>query len=142
MAEDNVSIMEIPGSGARFAVMPEADFLIIENTLKHLGIALRSKDAAGDVRDIIEASLVRGRIERGEEESYPAALVSAMIAGENPIRAFRNWRGLSAGDLASQAGISAPYLSGIENGNKVGSLVVLKRIAAVLSVDLDDIISE
>jgi DNA-binding XRE family transcriptional regulator len=142
MSKDNVSIMEIPGSGARFAVMPEADFLIIEETLKHLGVSLRDENAAIDVRDIIEASLVRGRIERGEEEIYPAALVAAIIAGENSVRAFRNWRGLSAGELARQAGISAPYLSEIENGNKDGSLPVLKRIAVALGVDLEEIISE
>jgi DNA-binding XRE family transcriptional regulator len=140
VSKDNVSIMEIPGSGARFAVMPEADFLIIEETLKHLGVSLRDENAATDVRDIIEASLVRGRIERREEEVYPAALVSAIIGGENPIRAFRIWRGLSAGELANQAGISAPYLSEIENGNKAGSLPVLKRIAVALGVDLEEII--
>jgi DNA-binding Xre family transcriptional regulator len=139
MADDNVSILEMPGSGGRFAVIPEADFLIMEKTLKQLGIALRNKDAAEEMREIVEASLARGRIERGEEETYPAALVAKLVAGENPVRAFRSWRGLSAGELARKSGISAPYLSGIETGGKAGSVSVLKRIAAALAVDLEDI---
>jgi DNA-binding Xre family transcriptional regulator len=140
MANDNVSILEIPGKGGRFAVMPEADFLVMEKTLKHLGIALRNKDAAEDMREIVEASLARGRIERGEEETYPSALVSKLVAGENPVRAFRIWRGLSAGELARNSGISAPYLSEIETGGKTGSVSALKRIAAVLAIDLEDIV--
>jgi len=140
MPDDNVSILEMPGTGGRFAVMPEADFLIMEKTLKHLGIALRNKDAAEEMREIVEASLARGRIERGEEETYPAALVARLVAGENPVRAFRSWRGLSAGELARKSGISAPYLSGIETGGKAGSVSVLKKIAAALGVDLEDLV--
>jgi DNA-binding Xre family transcriptional regulator len=92
------------------------------------------------VHEIVEASLARGRIERREEETYPAALVSRLVAGENPVRAFRSWRGLSAGELAEKSGISAPYLSGIETGSKPGSISVLKRIAAALAVDLEDLL--
>ena len=140
MADDNVSILEMPGTGQRFAVMPEADFLVMEKTLKHFGIALRNKDAAEDIREIVEASLIRGRIERGEEETYPAALVAKLVAGENPVRAFRTWRGFSAADLAVKSGISAPYLSEIETGGKTGSVPALKRIAAALAVDLEDLV--
>lgn len=140
MTDENVSIVEMPGSGARFAVMPEADFLIIEATLKHLGIALRHKDAAENVRDIVEASIVRGRIERREEETYPAELVAKLVSGENPVRAFRNWRGMSAGELAGYSDISAPYLSEIENGNKAGSIKVMKRIAKALAIDLEELV--
>lgn len=140
MSDDNVSILEIPGTGGRFAVIPEADFLVMEKTLKHLGIALRNKDAALEIREIVEASLVRGRIERGEEETYPAALVAKLVSGENPVRAFRNWRAMSGGDLAKQSGISASYLSEIETGNKTGSVSALKRIAEILAVDLEDLV--
>jgi DNA-binding Xre family transcriptional regulator len=140
MADDNVSILEMPGTGARYAVMPEADFLVMEKTLKRLGVHLRDKDAAEEISVIVEASLIRGRIERGEEETYPAALVAKLVQGENPVRALRTWRGLSAGELAVKSGISAPYLSEIETGGKAGSVSVLKRIAVALAVDLEDLI--
>jgi DNA-binding Xre family transcriptional regulator len=130
----------MPGTGGGFAVIPEADFLVMEKTLKHLGIALRNKDAAEEMREIVEASLVRGRIERGEDETYPSALVAKLVAGENPVRAFRAWRGLSAGELAAQSGISASYLSEIETGGKSGSVQALKRISAALAVDLEDLV--
>lgn len=47
---------------------------------------------------------------------------------------------MTVSDLATVAGISQPYLSEIESGEKTGSVDVLKRIAAALKVDLDDIV--
>ena len=44
MSKENVSILEMPGSGARFAVMPETDFLIMEKTLESLLDALYPSD--------------------------------------------------------------------------------------------------
>jgi DNA-binding XRE family transcriptional regulator len=108
--------------------------------LKHLGIALRDKNAAENVREIIEASIVRGRIERLEEETYLAELVAKLVGSENAVRVFRIWRGMNAGELAKKSEISAPHLSEIENDNKAGSLPVMKRLAAALAVDLEEII--
>ena len=47
---------------------------------------------------------------------------------------------MSAKALADAASISAPYLSEIETGKKEGKVSVLKRIAAALNVDLDDLV--
>ena len=74
-----------------------------------------------------------------EDELIPAEFVNRMLDGESPIRVWREFRGLSARDLASMAGISAPYLSLIETGAKTGSLETLKALAAALKVGLDDI---
>lgn len=99
---------------------------------------LLSEEDYEDLIDGLEASAVLARIAAGEE-TWPLHVVEARAKGENAVRVFRTYRGLSVSDLAEAAGISQPYLSEIETGKKTGSLDVLKRIAAALRVDLDDI---
>lgn len=90
-----------------------------------------------DVRDFDE---VKAAIERGEEELVPAEVVDALLEGENPIRVWRQHRGLTQQQLADQAEISAPYLSQIESGKRDGTPDVLIKIAKALDLDLDDIV--
>lgn len=73
------------------------------------------------------------------EERLPHDLVKRLCT-ENPLRVWREYRGLSGRQLAISAGISPAQLSDIENGHKDGSIAVLKRLAALLRVDVDDII--
>jgi len=53
---------------------------------------------------------------------------------------WRDYRGMSAKDLASACGMSAAYLSEIENGRKEGSVTVLKKLAEALNVSLEDLV--
>ncbi len=92
-----------------------------------------------DMMDVIMAKEVLARIEAGEE-TWPAELVYELLETDSRIRTYRTYRKLSVSDLATAAGISQPYLSEIESGKKTGSVDVLKRIAAALKVDLDDIV--
>ncbi len=92
-----------------------------------------------DMMAIIMAREVLARIEAGEE-TWPAELVYELWETDSRIRTYRNYRKMSVSDLAAATGISQPYLSEIESGKKTGSVDVLKRIAAALKVDLDDIV--
>lgn len=74
------------------------------------------------------------------EEFLPAAMVYALLDGENPIRVWREHRGLSQQQLAASAGISKPYLSQLEAGKREASQRVIKRLAKALRVDVDDLI--
>ncbi len=71
-----------------------------------------------DVRDYDEAMK---RI-AGGEELVPAEVVYALLDGGNPIRVWREFRGLSQGELATKAGISASYLSQLESGKRDGTV--------------------
>jgi len=93
-----------------------------------------------DDMDIASADRVRRNIAEGLDEMVPADIVDRLLDGENPVRVWRDHRQLSAQTLAKNAGISAAYLSEIERGRKEGSVSVLKRIAEVLSVDLEDLV--
>lgn len=96
---------------------------------------LLPEDAYEELRDMAEARTVRSAIADGEE-TYPDAVVSALLDGENPVRVFRRWRGLKAADLARASGLGPAYLSEIETGRKTGSARALKAIAATLDVDM------
>lgn len=81
----------------------------------------------------------RARLDVGDEELLPAAMVDRILAGENTVRVWRAHRGLTATALAMAAGVSAAYLSEIERGAKPGSVAALKALADALKVTIDDL---
>jgi DNA-binding XRE family transcriptional regulator len=89
-----------------------------------------------DIRDYDEAMK---RIVEGEE-LVPAELVYAIIDGENAVKVWREYRGMTQQELAQQGGISAAYLSQIETGKRTGSMEVLQAIARALNLKLDDLV--
>ena len=90
--------------------------------------------------DIAAYDAFKEKLANGEEELIPSEFVNRILDGENPIRVWRDLRGLSAKDLAMTCGISAAYLSEIENGHKEGSITVLKKLAEALNVSLEDLV--
>ena len=74
------------------------------------------------------------------EEAYPISVVDRIIAGESPIRVFREHRRMTQKEVAEAAGIGALYLSQIERKRRTGSVTTLTAIAKALRVDLDDLI--
>ncbi|MDQ7733938.1 helix-turn-helix transcriptional regulator [Halomonas sp. SpR1] len=109
-------------TGERLVVLAEQDYLALLERLE-------------DLNDIDAANAV---VARGEE-SFPVAVVDALLDGVAPVKVYREHRGLRAGELAAKAGISQGYLSEIESGKKTGSLSVLQRIAQALNVELMDL---
>jgi len=91
-----------------------------------------------DIRDYDSAKVAQ---ERGEEELIPAEVVYALLDGQNPIKVWREYRGLTQQQLAEAAGISIPYLSQLESGKRKGSTEVLTAIAKTLKLSLDDIVT-
>ena len=91
---------------------------------------------AADVR-LYDAS--KRRHASSEDEAVPAEFAKRLIAGENPVRVWREIRGLPAKEIARMSSIKAPYLSQIETGKRDGTLGVMARIADALGVTLDDL---
>ena len=90
--------------------------------------------AAEDLADLAVHEAVR------DQETVPAELVYRIMDGENRVRAWRNYRGLSQDGLARRVDVSQAYLSSIETGKSDGSVRVLAAIARALEVDLDDLV--
>jgi len=99
-------------------------------------------EALEDAKDIATVDAFLARQSGGKNESVPAAFVQRLLAGEPPVRVYREWRGMKATELARAAEVKQPYLSAIETGAKPGSAAALKRIAAVLKVDLEDLVQD
>ena len=81
----------------------------------------------------------RGKRVSGEEETVPAPVVNALLAGANPIKTWREYRSLTQDALAARVGISKAYLSQIETGRREGALKTLRAIAAALDISMDDL---
>lgn len=75
------------------------------------------------------------------EESFPIAVVDRIVAGENPIRVYREHRRMTQKEVAQAAGISPLYLSQIERATRTGSVATLTALAKALEVELDDLIN-
>lgn len=93
-------------------------------------------EARDDLEDI--AAFDRAKVDGGE--SIPSDAVARIINGESPLRVFRELRGLTQAELASRAEVHRVTVAEIETGRKNGSLDALKRLAAALSVTVDDLI--
>jgi len=112
--------------GKRLAVLPEADYRAL----------IEAKEESNDLAAVREFD---ARLARGEEELIPAEYVKRMLDGENKIRVWREYRGLTVKALAEAAGITPAYLSQIETGAREGTLATLKKLSAALRVTIDDI---
>lgn len=99
-------------------------------------------ELAEDVQDIADAEDAINAIQSGEE-TYPLELVERLTLGnEHPIKVWREYRELSQESLACAVDVGKSYISQIESGKKNGSAKVLKAIAKILEVDLEDLLPD
>lgn len=124
-----MSVQYIDTDAGRFVVLPEAEYRkLVEN--------------AEDAADIAAIERFHDRLARGEEELVPATIVNRLFVGENPVRVWREHRGVSGRALAEAVGIAQPYLSQIENGEREGSFETMRKLADALRVSLDDLVGQ
>ncbi len=107
-----------------FAVIPYADY-------QHF-LALLADEA--DVRAVSD---FHAAYTAGREFLVPEDILRRELAGESPVKLWREERGLTQQELAKLAGISKPYLSQIETGKRQGTMATRSAIARALGVPLD-----
>jgi DNA-binding XRE family transcriptional regulator len=100
----------------------------------------RLLEAAESMDDVRDYDAVKKALMSGSEELVPADVADQLLNGENPVRVWRKHRGLSVSDLATACELTPAAVSQIENGKRSPSVEKLKAIAAVLNVEVDDII--
>jgi DNA-binding XRE family transcriptional regulator len=86
-------------------------------------------------RDDIQAAL-----DAEGDEDLPWAVAKRLIDGENPVRVWREFRGMSQAELAQAVGKTASYLSQIEAGRKSPTIDVYCALATALHVTVDDLV--
>lgn len=64
-----------------------------------------------------------------------------ILDDESPVKVWREKRGLTQRELAEQAAVSASYLAEIETGKKPGSAAALGKLARVLAVPMENLLS-
>ena len=116
-------------TGDRLAVLPATEY----ERLAALAAAV-DEDAA-DVAAFDAAT----RAATGKD-MLPLDMARRMLAGESPVRVWREFRGMKLKDLAEATGLSSPYLSQIENITRTGTLEAMKAIATALRCTVDDLI--
>lgn len=107
-----------------YAIIPYSDYLqLVENA-----------EMLTDTRDYDSA---KKALASGEEELIPAEVVDRLLDGDNPVRVWREFRRLTAVELANACGVTAAAISQIESGKRKPSVALLKKIAKTLKIDLD-----
>lgn len=117
-------IVEI--SGQKIAMLPVAEY---ERLLE---LAEEQADSAAAER--------ADRRRLAGEEYVPFELVNSIIEGENALRVWRKYRGLTQAQLAEKARIRTSTVSEIEGRKAQGKPSVWRAIADVLDVSVDDIL--
>jgi DNA-binding XRE family transcriptional regulator len=122
----NTQIITTP-LGERMVVLPEGEF-------QSLVLAADNAEDTAAVREF------ENRMAAGQEELVPAELANAMLDGANPIRAWREYRGMTIKSLAQSAGIASAYLSQLETGQRDGTIETMRKLSATLRVTIDDLV--
>jgi DNA-binding XRE family transcriptional regulator len=122
----SVHILEANGKPA-FAVVPIAEYRAL-------------LELAEDARDAAALSRFAKRLASGEEEVVPSEVVDRLLAGETPIRVWREFRGLTATELAARIGVTPAHVSKIETGKGEPSVALLRKLAAILRVDMEALV--
>ncbi len=116
-------------AGRKLAVLPVADYE-------------RLVELAEETEDIRAAEEAERRLAAGEEEYVPAEILDRLLAGESPLKIWRQYRGLGGAELADKVGTTHASISRIENGSQNPPAAMWRKLATVLKVDIDDIIPD
>lgn len=124
ISQMTVQFVEI--NGQSMAILPAHEFRRMEEEIEDLADQ-KAADAANARR-------------RAGEEYVSGDLVAALIRGGNPTKLWRCYRGYTQARLAREVGVSQPAISDIESGKRAGGTATLRKIANVLSVELEDLL--
>lgn len=100
----------------------------------------RLRAAAEDLADLQSYDRAKAALVAGEDELIPAGYANRLLGGENPLRVYRDLRGMTQAALAEKARVNRVMVAEIETGRKQGSVATLRALAEALSVSLDDLI--
>jgi DNA-binding XRE family transcriptional regulator len=119
-----VQIIEI--AGEKMALLPIAEYD-------------RLLDVAEDKADALAAEEAERR-RMGGEEYLPSELIDRIMAGESPLRVWRQYRGRTLNELATLTGLTHASLSRIESKKQRPKPAAWRALASALEVAVDDIL--
>ena len=102
----------------------------------------RLREAADELADLRSYYRAKARIADGEDELVPAVFANRLLNGESPLRVYRELRGLTQAQLSEAASVNRVQIADIEAGRGSGSVATLRKLAAALNVQMEDIVAE
>nr|WP_246553316.1 helix-turn-helix transcriptional regulator [Sphingopyxis soli] len=106
----------------------------------HRGSTLDSFLRSEGIADLSAYDGAKTALAAGEEELVPADYAKRLIAGESPLRVWRELRGLSQVKLAAVSGVNRVQIADIEVGRGKGSVETVRKLADALGVRVDDLV--
>jgi DNA-binding XRE family transcriptional regulator len=103
-----------------FVVIPIEEWRHIEATLE----------------DRADTATVRAFL-KNPTETFPDAVVAAIVEGAHPIKAMREYRGMTQAKLARAGSTSSVYISQIERGKRRSGRKLLAKLGQALGVPSD-----
>ena len=120
----SVQVIEKEGK-PEFAVLPYEEYETLLERLEDLE----------DTRDLQEYLANPG-------ESFPAAFANRLLEGKNPIKLWREYRGMTQGALAEKVKVTVAHISQIESGKREYSVKLLRSFSKALNADMDLLLGE
>ena len=108
------------GGKPAFVVIPIDEWRQIESTLE----------------DRTDAAAVRA-FQKNPSETFPDAVVAAILNGCHPIKAFREHRSMTQVQLATAVGTNSVYISQLERGERRVGRKLRAKLGKALGVDSD-----
>lgn len=94
----------------------------------------------GALEEMLEDAAATGAFHATrDQERVPIELVDRLLAGESPVKVWREHRGFSQRVLAERAGLNFTYLSQIETGARKGPVSTMKKLADALGLEMSDL---
>jgi DNA-binding XRE family transcriptional regulator len=97
-------------------------------------------EGAEDLDELLAFDRAVREMEVGYHELVPHEIAKRLVSGESPLKVWREYRGLTQAALAARGGISQGQIAQMESGKREGKVSVIRKLADVLAVDLDDLV--
>jgi len=110
--------------------------------LERLVQAAEDAEDAAAIARLQAGEAAAGGYEAARENYYTADEAERLLAGESPVRIWREKRTLTQRALAESAGLQPGYLSEIETGKKPGSLAAHRALAKALGVPMEYLVTD
>lgn len=103
-------------------------------------MVLLSLDQYEDLADLRGHAAAMQTVASGAMETLSEEETAAYLAAKTPLAFWRRHGDVTQRALAEAAGVAQAYITQIENGVREGSPTMLRDIARVLRVRMDDLV--
>lgn len=118
---------------------PKGEEMVVLPRKEYDRLARLARDE--DARDVALGQAQIAKIKAGKTTLIPEAVVKAIaVKGAHPVLAWREYRGITAAELARRAKLARTTVSQMETGKRKGTVAAYKAIARALGISVASLI--